>query len=78
MTVGKNLLICGDFNICLNLKFDKKGGNREIESRCAKDLKSFIEEIDIIDIWRLRHPDLLQFSRRENSKTGFVQSRIDF
>ena len=25
--VGKNLLICGDFNICLNLKFDKKGGN---------------------------------------------------
>ena len=76
--VGKNLLICGDFNICLNLKYDKKGGNREIESRCAKDLKSFMEEVDIVDIWRLRHPDLLQYSRRENSKTGFVQSRIDF
>ena len=63
MTVSKNLLNCGDFNICLNLKYDKKGGNREIELR-AKDLKSFMEEVDIIDIWRLRHPDLLQYSRR--------------
>ena len=37
-----------------------------------------MEEVDIVDIWRLRHPDLLHYSRRENSKTGFVQSRIDF
>ena len=37
-----------------------------------------MEEIDITDIWRKRHPDLLQYSRRENSRSGLVQSRIDF
>ena len=76
--LGKNLLICGDFNICLNLKIDKKGGNKETESRYARELKCFMEEVDIVDIWRLRHPDLLQYSRRENSRSGLVQSRIDF
>ena len=36
--VGKNLLIC------LNLKHDIKGGNREIESCCVKDLKFFMKK----------------------------------
>ena len=76
--IGHDLLIGGDFNTCLNLNYDKKGGNSETESIYTKELKSFMEEIDITDIWRKRHPDLLQYSRRENSKSGLVQSRIDF
>ena len=62
MTISNKLLICGDLNICLNLIYDEKGGNREIESHCVKDLKSFMEEIDIVDTWRIRYPDRFKYS----------------
>ena len=76
---GQNLLVGGDFNTCLNVKYDKKGGRAvENESSYTKALKAYMEEVDLIDIWRLRHPEVRQFSRREQSRAGFVQSRIDF
>ena len=76
--IGSNLLVGGDFNICLNLKKDKKGGKQEKESQYAKELKCYMEQVDLIDIWRKRHPNLLHYSRREVSRSGLVQSRIDF
>ena len=32
----------------------------------------------MVDIWRLRNNDKLQFTRRERAKSGIVQSYIDF
>ena len=57
---GQNLLVGGDFNTCLNVKYDKKGG-RAVENESSYT-KTYIR----------------QFSRREQSRAGFVQSRIDF
>ena len=37
-----------------------------------------MNEMELIDIWRIQNPLKLQYSRREMSKSGLVQSCIDF
>ena len=75
---SKDLIIGGDFNTNLNNEIGKKGGTHEIYSSYTKNLKSFIEEYKLTDIWRLRHPNELKFTRREQTRCGLVQSRLDF
>ena len=74
----RNLMIGGDFNVCLNPDLDKKGGCCETRSSYCKNLNNLIEDISLVDIWRLRNNDKLQFTRRERAKSGIVQSCIDF
>ena len=75
---NKNLIIGGDLNTYLNPELDKKGGNIENASKYASGLKRVIEEYNLSDIWRLRNPSDLKFTRRENSRGGLVQARLDY
>ena len=36
------------------------------------------EEYSLIDLWRVRNPNVIQFTRRENSRKGMIHSRLDF
>ena len=36
------------------------------------------EELNLIDIWRIRNPHSKIFTRREYSKAGLIQSRLDY
>ena len=36
------------------------------------------EELNLIDIWPIRNPHSKIFTRRENSKAGLIQSRLDY
>ena len=74
----RNLLIGGDFNICLNFKMDKNGGKIEVSSSYQTNLTQLMEEYSLTDIWRLRNPDCLQYTRHERCRGGFVQSRLDY
>ena len=74
----KNLLIGGDFNVYLNPKCDKRGGVAESQSDYSKNLQGLITEFNLVDIWRLRNQDKFQFTRREKTKSGIVQSRLDY
>ena len=74
----KNLLIGGDFNICLDPAIDKKGGKHEKQSKCAKKLLDIMEEYNLIDIWRFLNYETRRFTRRDMSKCGLVQSRLDY
>jgi exonuclease III len=67
-----NLLIGGDFNVCLDPKIDKKGGTLEIRSEYNKQLLYLIQEYSLVDIWRIRNPEKSQFTRIENTKKGIV------
>ena len=73
-----NLIIGGDFNTYLNINIDKKGGNLEKQSTYANNLISLCEEYSLCDIWRIRNPHNKIFTRRENSKSGLIQSRLDY
>ena len=74
----KKLMIGGDFNICLNPSKDKLGGRSEEQTSYCKNLMNLLDEYSLIDIWRLRNDTVKQFTRREKSRSGLVQSRLDY
>lgn len=74
----KNIIIGGDFNVCLDPDKDKKGGNKENVSIYGTKILNILEEFSLTDIWRMRNQDNLQFSRRERTKSGVIHSRLDF
>ena len=74
----KNLIIGGDFNTCLNPVIDKKGGTIEHGSKAAEKLLFIMEEFNLVDIWRLINHDSLRYTRREMTRGGLVQSRLDY
>ena len=72
------LILAGDFNITLNPTLDKHGGRIEKATDYTKSLLDFIDEYDLNDIWRIRNPDAKRYTRRQNTRSGIVHSRIDF
>lgn len=76
--IHQDIMLGGDFNVCLNPSMDKKGGVDESRSNIAKELTSFQEEFQLTEIWRYKHPNLRRFTRRERTSVGYVQSRLDF
>ena len=72
------IIIGGDFNICQNEFYDKQGGKQQTTSNSAKQLDNMMTDINLIDVWRILNPELRQFTRRQNSKIGLIQSRLDF
>ncbi|KAL9963682.1 hypothetical protein ACROYT_G027211 [Oculina patagonica] len=66
----------GDFNIFFDENLDCFGGNRKIKDRSVNEIKDMMSENDLIDIWRIRHPDDKRFTWRQ--KTPLIQRRLDF
>ena len=75
---SENLIIGGDLNTYLDISMDKKGGNIEKPSKYAENINSFCEEYALSDLWRVRNPEKRSFTRRENSRNGIIQSRLDY
>ena len=73
-----NIIIGGDLNTYLDITKDKKGGTLEKQSTYANDWNNICNEFSLTDIWRVRNPDKRYFTRRQNSKKGIVQSRLDY
>ena len=70
-------IIGGDFNLVLDLDADKYGGLRttHLKSQCA--IKSYMEETDLVDMWRQQHPNEKKFTWiRRNPNIMFC--RLDF
>ncbi|MCP3901396.1 MAG: endonuclease/exonuclease/phosphatase family protein [Desulfobacteraceae bacterium] len=74
----KNLILGGDFNVCLNPDFDKSGGDCDKLLNNAKLINDYCEQFHLNDIWCTLNPELKRFSWRGNTKSGVVQSRIDY
>ena len=75
---GKNVLLGGDFNTCLNERMDKKGGTSNMQSTYNKKVKGLMGDMNLVDISRTRYPKEMKFTRRERSRGGLVQARLDF
>ena len=59
---GCNIIIGGDFNICLNPNLDKQGGAKVKQSARAKQIYEIAETNDLIDVWRTFNEDKRQFT----------------
>ncbi|PIK62472.1 pol-like protein [Apostichopus japonicus] len=72
--VPEPIILAGDFNTVLNTYVDKYPSTPNPDSS-RKSLKLIMSEYELVDIWRERHPSLIQFTRTaSNHKTA---SRID-
>ena len=71
---GSNVIIGGDFNICLDDVCD--GTTRSVSFR--NSLTQLDKLLDIADIWRIQHPSTKQYTRREKTTFGIKQTRIDY
>ena len=74
--VGKNVIIGGDLNIRLDegLRFS----TRNTDLSYGELLLQMMNSHDLVDIWRLKHPDTKRYTWREKTRFGFAQSRIDY
>jgi hypothetical protein len=78
--MNNNLIICGDWNVYLDDKVDKKckGNNKCVNHKYRNLLNLFIENFELADCWRLAHPYTKKYTCRSGRRgEGVTQSRID-
>ena len=64
----------GDFNCVLNVNSDKKGGRPVTHSRAVQAIHNIMEELSLVDIWRLKNPSTFRFTWRSKE----VRCRLDY
>lgn len=77
MEKWKRFVIIGDFNTVFS-KMDLAEGMVFKSDGGRKELKSIMEENDLVDIWRERNEGIRVFSREQVVKKCMCASRIDF
>ena len=70
-----DIIIGGDFNVILNPELDGLGGKSKLKES-VKIINQIRSSFDLIDIWRVRNPDVKRFSWRQ--KNPVIQRRLDF
>lgn len=68
------IIIGGDFNCTLNPKLD--AGIDPTHSRSRKIILQFMQELNLVDIWRVENPTKKEYSC--HSTTHNTYSRIDY
>ena len=70
-----NIVIGGDFNVIFDPDLDGNGGNPK-RKESVKCIDNICLANDLIDIRRIRNPNLKRFTWRQ--KTPVIQRRLDF
>ena len=70
------IVIGGDFNLVLDIDIDKKGGTPKTHTNARKSLHEEVENLDLVDAWRVLNPDVRKFTWRQ--KQPEVHCRLDF
>lgn len=67
----------GDLNTVLDIVRDIKGGRGHSNVKTREFLNVFMEENDLVDIWRLQHPNLFDYTFKRSNPV-FLQERLDY
>ena len=73
----ENILMGGDFNCLINPAIDKKGGTlneRKSVISCIRDCLQ--NELDLVDIWRIKNPGISSWTWSQKSPRVFC--RLDY
>ena len=72
-------ILGGDFNCVLDDKKDKKGGEGLHANQNMKQMTlAYMDEADLVDIWRKQHPDECHFTFHSKFRNQFLFSRLDY
>ncbi len=69
-----SIIMVGDFNTLLDPAKDRAGGRRDYQDQRSYAIASMISVMDLVDIWRIKNPDLSRYTGQRKS----MASRIDF
>ena len=69
------MYVTGDLNIILNPELDKKGG-KKVHSRASNLVNTFLEEEEWVDVWRILHDNVFQFTWKGGKP--LIMSRLDY
>ena len=72
----EDIIIGGDFNCPLNPVLDKKRGHFTPRKSVIDTIESLQEELDLVDIWRVKNPTKKSFTWSQTSPLIFC--RLDF
>lgn len=77
---GGNRIIAGDFNTVLNNEKDIKGGKGYSHKRSTKYINEYIEQSEMVDIWRIRHPEQFRstYIQKESTIASTLSERLDY
>ena len=75
---NKQIILAGDFNLFLDTTLEAEGGSPCLKKKSVAKLIKIKEHFDLCDIWRLRNPDVKQFTFRQKHASGFIQRRLDY
>ena len=65
-----------NFNCPMNPLLDKKGGSSASRKIAIDSIECFQEEFDLVDIWRVKNPEIKSFTWCQNSPQIFC--RLDY
>ena len=71
-----NITVAGDFNLVLDINMDKSGGLGKTHTKSCKLLKEIMDNLNLIDIWRVQHPDTNQYTWRRRNPNA-IHCRLD-
>ena len=72
---GEEIIVGGDFNLVLDVDKDKKGGLARTHKKSREVIADFVENLDLIDAWRVLNPEISRFTWRQ--KKPEVHCRLD-
>lgn len=71
-----NIILCGDFNLIFDIELDRAGSSDYNHKNSMQLLKSFMDKLELWDIWRVRNPVRPGYTWHRRNSSSF--SRIDF
>ena len=71
-----NIIVAGDFNLVLDINMDKSGGLGKTHTKSCKLLKEIMDNLNLVDIWRVQHPDTKQYTWRRRNPNA-IHCRLD-
>lgn len=71
-----NRLFGGDYNLVLNVDLNKAGGQYKTHKKAQEVLLDWMENTDLMDIWRVQHKQSHQYTYHTKNPT--TSCRLDF
>ena len=78
ISLTKQLVMAGDFNLFFNSKLEGQGGNPTLKKKSLAKLIELKETYDLCDIWRVRNTKSKRFTFTQKHSSGFIQRRLDY
>ena len=76
VNMSSDLIIIGDFNLVMNVQIDRVGSMYNNNKSLAV-LEEIMNDLSLIDIWRIRNPDEKTYSWMRTRPT-YIASRLDY